>query len=113
MTWRIIAHVQSSPIMPPSSQNRPKRGRSSDRESSPVPGRAGPSNLHSSPPPSSLPPSSPPVPFSELGDEDVVGDDDEYEERQRGRQRDAGDDEEEDEGEDLFNDNLIKCVCYG
>lgn len=30
--------------------------------------------------------------------------------RARGRARDMGDDEEDDEGEDLFNDNMLKWV---
>ena len=53
--------------------------------------------------------SSPPAPFSDLDDEEDVGDDEELEMRQRGRDRDRGDDEDEDEeGEDLFNDNMLK-----
>ena len=98
--------------MPPLSQGRPKRGRSPDRgDSSP-----GPSNAFrgSSPPPASLPPSSPPRHFATSDDEEDVGDDEELEMRARGRQRDLGDDEDEDdEGEDLFNDNMIKQVDSG
>ncbi|KIR41925.1 minichromosome maintenance protein 2 [Cryptococcus deuterogattii 99/473] len=94
----------SSPPIPPSSQQRPKRPRSRSR--SPT---AGPSGLRSSPPPSSLPPSSlppssPPIPFSDFGDEQDI-DDDEAEVRRIGREN--GDDDEDEEGEDLFNDDMM------
>ncbi|ORY32125.1 DNA replication licensing factor cdc19 [Naematelia encephala] len=98
----------SSPPIPPSSQNRPKRPRSnSGTEGGSSPLQAGPSNTRSSPPPSSLPPSSPPAPFSDFGDEEDVGDDEELEMRARGRARDNGDDEDEEDGEDLFNEDRL------
>ena len=66
----------------------------------------------SSPPPSSLPPSSPPAPFSDF-DGDIANDfaDEEEEERQRGRMGQGLDGQDDDElGEDLFDDNLMESV---
>lgn len=58
-----------------------------------------------------MPPSSPPAPFDDLDeDEEVVNDEEEEEMRARGRARDQGDDEDDEEGEDLFNDNMVKSV---
>jgi hypothetical protein len=71
--------------------------------------------LRSSPPPSSLPPSSPPAPFSDFGDDLGVGEDEEEEEeRVRGRRVDGADDDdaEDEQGEDLFGDGLMEYVSF-
>jgi len=97
--------------MPASSQPRPKRRRDQGR-SPPSSPTAGPSGFRagSSPAPSSLPPSTPPasspMPFSEDEDGDIVADDEEREERARGRMDAA--DSDDDAGEDLFNDDNLR-----
>lgn len=105
--------TQSSPPAPNRANNRNKRARS------PVLGRSSPLNPfaarvigRSSPPPSSLPPSSPPAPFSDFPG-DVANDlEDEVEdERERGRDGQGldGQDNESEMGEDLFDaDNLME-----
>ena len=104
--------MSSPPQFPASSQNRPKRRRDSQSSainlpSSPI---GGPSNAASPFPASSPPASSPPQTprgFSDFGDDEDVGDDDEHEMRRLGRMREQGDDEDDEDdedGEDLFNE---------
>jgi DNA replication licensing factor MCM2 len=110
-----IVPSQSSPPAPNRANNRNKRARS------PALGRSSPLNPYaaraigrSSPPPSSLPPSSPPAPFSDFpGDVAADLEDEEEDERERGRNGQGldGQDDEEELGEDLFDaDNLMECV---
>lgn len=108
-----IISSQSSPPAPNRANNRNKRARS------PALGRSSPLNPfaaraigRSSPPPSSLPPSSPPAPFSDFPG-DVANDleDEVEEERERGRDGQGldGQDDESEMGEDLFDaDNLME-----